>query len=139
MTYIEHINDKFDFGKFSGCTFAEVVQYSPDYINWVVENVSGCRCVFDDPVIDELRLMFPDFEITPDFENWRYQRMDEYEEMCEQEKRIYEKDYHDTFDSYEPRTYGRYSGTYAQDEMGYSDDDIDTVFDGDPSAYWNID
>ena len=29
--------------------------------------------------------------------------------------------------------------TYAQDEMGYSDDDIDTIFDGDPSAYWNID
>ena len=35
--------------------------------------------------------------------------------------------------------YGRYSGSYAQDEMGYSDDDIDTIFDGDPSAYWNID
>ena len=36
-------------------------------------------------------------------------------------------------------TYERYSGSYAQDEMGYSDDDIDTIFDGDPSAYWNID
>ena len=23
--------------------------------------------------------------------------------------------------------------------MGYSDDDIDTIFDGDPDAYWNID
>ena len=39
----------------------------------------------------------------------------------------------------ERKTYERYSGTYAQDEMGYSDDDIDTIFDGDPSAYWNID
>lgn len=36
-------------------------------------------------------------------------------------------------------TFGRYAGSYAQDEMGYSDDDIDTIFDGDPSAYWNID
>lgn len=35
--------------------------------------------------------------------------------------------------------YGRYAGTYAQDEMGYSDDDIDTIFDGNPDAYWNID
>ncbi len=35
--------------------------------------------------------------------------------------------------------FGRYKGSYAQDEMGYSDDDIDTIFDGDPSAYWNID
>ncbi len=39
----------------------------------------------------------------------------------------------------EHQTYGKYSGSYAQDEMGYSDDDIDTIFDGDPSAYWNID
>lgn len=36
-------------------------------------------------------------------------------------------------------TYDRYNGSYAQDEMGYSDDDIDTIFDGDPLAYWNID
>lgn len=36
-------------------------------------------------------------------------------------------------------TYNKYNGYYAQDEAGYSDDDIDTIFDGDPSAYWNID
>lgn len=41
--------------------------------------------------------------------------------------------------SYERQTYERYAGSYAQDEMGWSDDDIDTVLDGDPSAYWNID
>lgn len=35
--------------------------------------------------------------------------------------------------------YSRYLGSYAQNEMGYSDEDIDTIFDGDPSAYWNID
>lgn len=33
----------------------------------------------------------------------------------------------------------RYSGSYARDEAGYSDDDIDTILDGDPDAYWNID
>ena len=47
------------------------------------------------------------------------------------------------FDNYstdqENPTYDRYNGSYAQDEMGYSDDDIDTIFDGDPDAYWNID
>ena len=37
------------------------------------------------------------------------------------------------------RTYGRYSGAWAQDVEGYSDEDIDDVFDGDPNAYWNID
>ena len=40
---------------------------------------------------------------------------------------------------YKRPTYDHYAGSYAQDEAGYSDDDIDTVFDGDPSAYWNID
>ena len=36
-------------------------------------------------------------------------------------------------------SYESYKGSYAQDEMGYSDDDIDSIFDGDPDAYWNID
>lgn len=45
-----------------------------------------------------------------------------------------------TYDSeQESPSHSRYRGSYAQDEMGYSDDDIDTIFDGDPSAYWNID
>ena len=41
--------------------------------------------------------------------------------------------------TWEMSSYGKYSGSYAQDEMEYSDDDIDTIFEGDPSAYWNID
>lgn len=46
--------------------------------------------------------------------------------------------YYDEYE-YERPTYDRYSGSFAQDEMGWSDDDIDTVLDGDPDAYWNID
>lgn len=46
----------------------------------------------------------------------------------------YDKPIDGEFSSYE-----RYRGSYAQDEMGYSDDDIDTIFDGNPDAYWNID
>lgn len=51
-----------------------------------------------------------------------------------------EDDYddYDDYDDAEP-TYDRYNGSYAQDEMGYSDEEIDIVFDGDPNAYWNID
>ena len=48
----------------------------------------------------------------------------------------YEPDYDDY---YEEETYERYNGSYAQDVEGWSDQDIDTVFDGDPDAYWNID
>lgn len=35
--------------------------------------------------------------------------------------------------------YGEYAGTYAQDVAGYSDEDINDAFDGEPDAYWNID
>lgn len=35
--------------------------------------------------------------------------------------------------------YDKFSGTYAQDVAGYSDEDIYDAFDGDPDAYWNID
>lgn len=43
--------------------------------------------------------------------------------------------YGNYYDEYEDK----YAGTYAHDVEGYSDDDIDTIFDGDPDAYWNID
>ena len=49
------------------------------------------------------------------------------------------EDYDDYSSDNEEPTYDRYNGSYAQDEMGYSDDDIDTIFDGEPDAYWNID
>lgn len=39
----------------------------------------------------------------------------------------------------ESQSYGQYSGTYAQDEGGLSDNFIDDVLGGEPEAYWNID
>lgn len=38
-----------------------------------------------------------------------------------------------------PETYTEYNGSYAQDEMGWSDQMIDDVLEGDPDLYWNID
>ena len=57
------------------------------------------------------------------------------------ERDYYEEEYDDSFyeDDHEERTYERYNGSYAQDVEGWSDKDIDDVFDGDPDAYWNID
>lgn len=51
----------------------------------------------------------------------------------------YSDSYHNDYSIHEPQSFSRYAGTYAQDEMGWSDDDIDTVLDGEPDAYWNID
>ncbi len=50
-----------------------------------------------------------------------------------------DKEYDDYNIYQNEQTFDRYNGSYAQDEMEYSDDDIDTIFDGDPAAYWNID
>lgn len=42
-------------------------------------------------------------------------------------------------DPIERPTYDDYQGSYAQDVEGWSDQDINDVFDGDPDMYWNID
>ena len=82
-------------------------------------------------------MIFPHFEISPSFEAMRNQRIAEFEHLEDED---YEEfDNRSFYDDCESPTYGRYAGSYAQDEMGYSDDDIDTIFDGAPDAYWNID
>ena len=45
----------------------------------------------------------------------------------------------DNQDYWDNQTYDNYHGSYAQDNEGYSDQDIDEAFDGAPEAYWNID
>ena len=45
----------------------------------------------------------------------------------------------DSYNDEEIRHYEEYAGSYAQDYMGFSDEDINDAFDGDPEAYWNID
>ena len=137
MTRFEHLDNTFKFGKFKGCTLGEVLTFNPEYVEWVVKNVSGRMCIIEDSAIQEIELIFPNFLITDEFEDYRKMRIFENEEV---EDESYDDDFDDPFSSYlEEPTYGRYAGSYAQDEMGYSDDDIDIIFDGNPDAYWNID
>lgn len=82
-----------------------------------------------------MRELFPTFIVTESFYNHidiyidNYYVDDDEDYYVDDNKRIFEE---------EP-TYERYEGSYVQDEMGWSDDDIDTVLDGEPDAYWNID
>ena len=39
----------------------------------------------------------------------------------------------------ERNSFAKYNGSYAQDVMRWSDNDIEDILDGDPDAYWNID
>jgi|GEM_PF-860411 len=56
-----------------------------------------------------------------------------------QEESYEEFDDEDHDQSFENETFECYNGSWAQDAEGYSDYDIDTIFDGNPDAYWNID
>ncbi len=76
---------------------------------------------------DEIGSFTKDFSVVKDIHDNDEEEQDDYDDSFFEEA------------SQQLPTYGRYRGSYAQDEMGYSDDDIDTIFDGDPSAYWNID
>ncbi len=140
MVYFEVLSQEFDFGKFKGCDLGEVLMCSPDYVKWVIENVDGSICAFSDEVIEQIHSVFPNFSITEDLMSIIKVRQFEHEEKvyhdeCAEE--MFDIEQTDVYD--EEDTYDKYNGSYAQDEMGYSDDDIDTIFDGDPSAYWNID
>lgn len=42
--------------------------------------------------------------------------------------------YDDDYDDYDDYSYDKYNGAY-----GFDDDTIDSAFEGDPEAYWNID
>ncbi|RNI22612.1 hypothetical protein [Rufibacter latericius] len=44
-----------------------------------------------------------------------------------------------TYSQESEEPFGQYSGSYAQEIEGLSDDFINDVLDGDPDAYWNID
>lgn len=133
-TVFRHLNDRFKFGKFIGCTLGDVMLFCPSYIAWVVTNVQGGICVFEESAIDEIQQMFPDCEIICSLlKKQRLSQLKNYFETTHQQRTHRYSHY------YENETYELYNGSYAQDEMGYSDDDIDTIFDGDPLAYWNID
>ncbi len=49
-------------------------------------------------------------------------------------KHDYQEDVNDEWSN----TYGKYEGTYAQDKLGYSDEFIDTVLDGVPDFWTNL-
>lgn len=58
---------------------------------------------------------------------------------AEEEQLSQEMEDYRSLQDYRERTYNEYTGTYAQDEMGFSDQDINDAFEGDPDACWNID
>lgn len=122
------ISDTFDFGRYYGFTLSEVLAINPQYVYWCVYTIMDFW--ISDEALADMSVLYPHFIQSVDF----------MEMLQYVPQHYYDREYEDGYDDYdEEPTYDRYGGSYAQDELGYSDDDIDTVFDGDPSAYWNID
>lgn len=134
----ESIEDQFNFGRYRGLSLADVLDINPSYLSWCVKHCTGVIFQLEDKVIEEIKIVYPKFLMDALFESrriWNLDR-DSYDEFESED--YYNSDEYDS--NYEEKpSYGRYSGSWAQDVEGYSDDDIDTIFDGDPSAYWNID
>ncbi|WP_099147652.1 hypothetical protein [Bacteroides sp. KFT8] len=134
MAYFQHLDDEFDFGKYKGLSLSDVMDINPEYIVWCMMNISNnqyCSFIITDEAMQELISIYPDFLVIQDFEDMRKKHLyNSYDyERCD------DSDFCDD----EQNTFECYNGFYVQDEMGYSDDDIDTIFDGNPDAYWNID
>ena len=133
------LESRFTFGKYKGLTLADVMDINPDYVVWCVTTIDDF--LLYDSALEQMALVYPNFPLYIEFERCRKDNLNEedaYVDEYEYEEE-YLDDYYDWYGCDEERTYNRYNGTYAQDVAGYSDDDIDTIFDGDPDAYWNID
>ena len=131
--YFRDIGTSFNFGKYKGMPLYYVLKTNPSYIYWCIYHVSSI--LFSKETIKQIRLLFPSFLLPIDIETCIIDPS-EYDNMNNDN---YDDNYDDNSIENETPTYERYSGSWAQDEMGFSDDDIDTIFDGDPLAYWNID
>lgn len=132
----ESIENRFNFGKYQGLSLSDVIDINPSYLEWCLSKCDGVHILIEVEVIEQIKKVFPEFKVTESFIDLCYQRQDEYDSEIYEEV---ERGFQEYLDESESETYDRYAGSYAQDEMGYSDNDIDTIFDGDPSAYWNID
>ena len=125
--YFDNIASVFRFGKHRGKSLWNVISEDDSYVYWCINNIP--EFMLSDEALKQIREIFPEFIVTSNF----FGHIGE--PLCLEE--YYEDDNWREYE--EESTYERYRGSYAQDEMGDSDDDIDTIFDGDPLAYWNID
>lgn len=130
-----HLSDTFEFGSYKGFTLSDVIDMGSMYIYWCVYNIK--HFLLEDSVMEEIHQIYPNQYTSPVFEKARKSNLDHWRDDFEED--YVEDDFYEGLDDDDTPTYDRYGGSYAQDVMGYSDDDIETIFDGDPDAYWNID
>jgi len=131
--HFEDISSTFSFGKYKNQPLCRVIEEDSQYIYWCINNIPEFSISIN--CLNQIRMVFPMFIITISFfHHIRWKRDEE-----DYDEDDYGEDGYEEDEDFRHYTYERYNGSYAQSVMGYSDDDIDTIFDGDPLAYWNID
>lgn len=137
------IGDQFNFGRYNQLSLADVLDINPSYLSWCVKYCTGVIFQLHDDALEEIKIVYPHFIMDALFENkriWHLSRNDyEYSDADYYDVEVQFDNEYDDMIYKNTHTYDRYSGSWAQDIEGYSDDDIDIIFDEDPRAYWNID
>ena len=121
-------NSLIKFGKYNGSILEDVAKSDPNYINW-------CIIKLDHFYLSEetVEILKSDSGFTISAEAILALEQKRLEMLESSDSNDYD------YDSYDRRTFDDYNGSYAQDQMGWSDQDINDVFGGDADAYWNID
>lgn len=121
-------NSQIKFGKYNGSILEDIAEADPNYINWCIINLDH---FFLSEETVEIFKSDSGFTISAEAN------------LALEQKRLEMLDNSDSndsdYDNYDRRTYDDYNGSYAQEQMGWSDQDINDVFGGDADAYWNID
>ena len=129
MTYY-NLDTEFRFGKYKGKTVREVLDLQSSYLNWCVINVDNF--IISDSDAAEMKRYNSRFYLSSEAKSAikrKAAKENRHAVAWEDSNNTYENEW----------TYSKYRGSYAQDEMGFSDQTIDDAFEGDPDNYWNID
>ena len=117
----------------------EVAKTNFGYIEWCLLNVD--RFYVSKSLLERLAARFKRSKVSENVLNVvaaKHRKLLKLEKEQEKEDNRYDEP--DGWHNYNERdTYGQYSGSYAQDVEGLSDNFINDVLDGEPDAYWNID
>jgi len=123
-----NLDTEFTFGRYANQTIRQVIEIQPSYLDWCAINLD--HFYIDEEVINEIKAINPSFVLSEEGQNKLSEKYDAWENAQQA----------DDYDHYQERhTYENYNGSYAQDVEGWSDQDIDDAFGGEPDAYWNID
>ena len=122
-------NTQLKFGMYKGDTIENISKFNYNYISWCIAKLD--HFYISEETIEMLESKIKGFRLKEDaIATLEIKRSQMHDSKTSDD---YEYDYYDR------RTYDDYNGSYAQDQMGWSDQDINDVFGGDADAYWNID